>query len=79
MIDPEIAAQLEDEIIAEYPEVLPDKLPQGNPEPVLPDTRYGFKDEKKTVNGQMFALPEKFLSSMIEFLEEHLTAGQIKP
>ena len=31
------------------------------------------------INGRLFALLEKFLNSMIEFLEEHLLAGYIGP
>ena len=47
--------------------------------PDAPVHRIELKDPKKTINGRLFALPEKFLNSMIDFLEEHLLAGHIRP
>jgi len=44
-------------------------------DPDAPKHHIELKDPKKRVNGHMFALPEKYLNHMIDFLEEHLLVG----
>ncbi|HUI24325.1 MAG TPA: reverse transcriptase family protein, partial [Nitrososphaerales archaeon] len=70
------------EVVKEFPELFADKLPPRSQRKINSDTpvhRIELKDPRKTINGRLFALPEKFLNSMIDFLEEHLLAGHIRP
>ena len=76
------ARRYHEEAIKEFPDLFADKLPPRNQRRINPDApihRIELKDPKKTINGRLFALPEKFLNSMIDFLEEHLLAGHIRP
>ena len=79
-IDPTDATRYHKEVLAEFPDVFADKLPPRKPtRRGAPVHRIRLKDENKTINGRMFALPEKYLNAMIEFIEEHLLAGRIRP
>jgi len=76
------ARRYHEETIKEFPELFADKLPPRSQRPINPNApvhRIELKDPKKTINGRLFALSEKFLNSMIDFLEEHLLAGRIRP
>ena len=71
-----------EETIKEFPELFVDKLPPKSQQRINRDApvhHIELKDPKKTINGRLFVLPEKFLNSMIDFLEEHLLAGHIRP
>ena len=76
------ARRYHEEAIKEFLDLFVDKLPPRNQRRINPNApvhRIELKDPKKTINGRLFALPEKFLNSMIDFLEEHLLAGHIRP
>jgi Reverse transcriptase (RNA-dependent DNA polymerase)/RNase H-like domain found in reverse transcriptase/gag-polyprotein putative aspartyl protease len=80
VIAPELAQRLHDEVVCEYKDIFADKLlPRKPSKPGSPRHRIILKDPDKSINGRMFALPEKFLNHMLEFLEEHLAAGRIRP
>ena len=79
---PVYAQRYHEEAVNEFPELFADKLPPRSQRRINPDApihRIELKDPKKTINGRLFALPEKFLNSMIDFLEEHLLARHIRP
>jgi hypothetical protein len=79
-IAPELAQLLHDEVVSEFKDIFADKLPPRKPsKPGSPRHRIILKDPDKSINGRMFALPEKFLNHMLDFLEEHLAAGRIRP
>ena len=73
------ATELNEKYIYEFSDVFSDKLPNKLPHPDAPRHRIVFDDNKMTVNGRMFRLPTRYWSKMMEFLEEHLKAGRIRP
>jgi hypothetical protein len=77
-ISPTKAAELSAQIMAEYPDVFTHKLPRKLPHPKAPRRRIILKDPNKSINGRLFALPERYLNSMIDWLEEELAAGRIR-
>jgi hypothetical protein len=77
-ISPTRAAELSAQIMAEYPDVFTHKLPRKLPHPKAPRHRIILKDPNKSINRRLFALPERYLNSMIDWLEEELAAGRIR-
>jgi len=73
------AIKLNKKYIYEFDDVFTDKLPNKLPNPNAPRHRIILEDEKMSVNGRMFRLPTRYWPRMIEFLEEHLKAGRIRP
>ena len=47
--------------------------------PGAPYHRIILKDPDKSINDHIFQLPERFLSHLAEFLQEHIDAGRIRP
>jgi uncharacterized protein YuzE len=79
-LDPESARRLHQEVVDEFPETFADKLPPfKGPRPGAPRHRIILKDPNKSINGRMFQLPERFLSHLSAFLQEHIDAGRIRP
>jgi len=79
-LDPELARQLHQEVVDEFPETFADKLPPfKGPRPGAPRHRIILKDPNKSINGRMFQLPERFLNHLSMFLQEHIDAGRIRP
>jgi len=79
-IHPEVAQRYHDTVVAEFPDVFGDKLPpRKTPKPGAPKHRIILKDNRKTINGRMFAIPEKFAIHMMDFISENLAAGRIRP
>jgi hypothetical protein len=79
-LDPELARQLHQEVVDEFPETFADKLPPfKGPRPGAPRHRIILKDPDKSINDRMFQLPERFLNHLAEFIQEHITAGRIRP
>jgi hypothetical protein len=78
-IDTELAKKTHERLLKEYPEVFTDKLPDKPPHPSAPQHRIRLKDENKAINGRTFRTPGIFLNKMLEFIEEHLAAGRIRP
>jgi hypothetical protein len=54
------------------------RLPKKLPHPKAPRHRIILKDPNKSINGRLFAIPEHYLNSMIDWLEEELAAGRIR-
>jgi len=82
IIDRAEAQRHHNKAVSEFPELFADKLPPRSHRKINPDGpvhRIELKGPKKTINGRLFALPEKFINSMINFLEEHLLVGHIRP
>jgi len=70
------------EVVKEFLGLFADKLPARKDHKSVPNTpkhRIELNDPKRTVNGSMFTLPEKYLNHMIDFLEEHLLTSHIRP
>ena len=78
-IAPELATKLHDEMVKEYSDVFANKLPNKPPNPDAPRHRIILRDPNLSINGRMFALPGKYLNKMLDFLDEHLEAGRIRP
>jgi hypothetical protein len=56
------------------------KLPPfKGPYPGAPRHRIILKDPDKSINDHIFQLPERFLNHLIEFLQEYIDTGRIRP
>ena len=80
--DPEQAKEWHDNAIKEFSEVFCDKPPalKDRRQPKdAPFHRIQLKDVKKVINRRMFALPEKYLNWMLDFLDYHMEMGHIRP
>ena len=73
------AAELNTRLMKEYPDVFTNKLPCKPPHPKAPRHRIVLKDPDKSINGRLFSLPERYLNSMLDFIDEQLEAGRIRP
>jgi len=78
---PEAAKKHHAERIEEFSDVFNYKTPTLDSHNRPKDATYPriqLKDPNKSINGRMFALPERHMNWMIEFIEHHLLAGHIR-
>ena len=79
-IMPEMARNHHAEGVKEFSDVFYHKTPTFNSRNRPKDAPYHriqLKDPSKSINGRMFALPERYMNWMIKFIEHHLLAGHI--
>ena len=73
------ATELNARFMKEYSDVFTNKLPNKPTHPKAPRHRIILKDPNKSINGRLFSLPERYLNSMLDFIDEQLEAKRIRP
>jgi hypothetical protein len=67
------------EIRQSEPDLFVKDMRNHRPHPKAPKHRIQLKDPHKSINGRNYPLAERWLNSMIDFLEEMLITGRIRP
>jgi hypothetical protein len=78
-IDPQLATELHNQFVTEYADVFCDKLPETLPDPKGPRHRIVLDNPDISLNGRMLRLTSRFQRCLLEFINEHLRAGRIRP
>jgi hypothetical protein len=78
IIETSEAAKLHEDFVREYSDVFCDKLPDQLPRPDGPRHRIKLTNPDISINGRMFRLPPRYLSSLRQFLDEQLNAKRIR-